>query len=254
MDNIKYSPAGDQGVVINFGDRISENINQKIYSAVNQINTVGVKGVIEVIPSYTSLLVIYDRHKISYAKLQKKLEILIQNLKTDAEQKTRIHHIPVCYEGKYALDIEDVAKHCGLSTDEIINIHTSTDYLIYMLGFLPGFVYLGGMDERIECPRLTTPRTKIPAGGVGIGGKQTGIYPLESPGGWRIIGQTPIKVYDPERNPSILYSMGEKIRFVRISEKEYEDIKSRVLAGNYTHKVTEESMTDTLITNKVGED
>ena len=135
--------------------------------------------------------------------------------------------IPVCYDGEFAPDMEDVCAHTGLQREQVIRLHTSRDYLIYMLGFLPGFPYLGGMDERIEAPRLETPRTLIPAGAVGIGGKQTGIYPLASPGGWRLIGRTPIKVYDPDREEPILYKSGDYIRFYPITEEEYKDIAQK---------------------------
>jgi len=239
MGKVKYAPAGDQGIVINFGGEISEEINRQIYGAVKQIDCARIKGVIEVIPSYTSLLVLYDRETISYGRLLKQLGKLVERPAHAGAVKGRIHHIPVCYEPEFAPDLQDVAEHCGLSPEEIVDIHTGTDYLIYMLGFLPGFAYLGGMDSRIECPRLTTPRTKIPAGGVGIGGKQTGIYPLESPGGWRIIGQTPVRVYDPDRDPSILYAMGERIRFEKIAVEEYKEIEALIQSGDYQHRITE---------------
>ena len=124
--------------------------------------------------------------------------------------------------------MEDVCSLTGLSSDEVIKIHTSTDYLIYMLGFLPGFPYLGGMDKSIECPRLDTPRTLIPEGAVGIGGKQTGIYPLASPGGWRLIGRTPVKVYDPSRSEPILYKAGDYIRFRPITAAEFEAFDGKI--------------------------
>lgn len=124
-------------------------------------------------------------------------------------------------------------KHAGLTEEEVIEIHSSKDYLIYMLGFLPGFSYLGGLDERIHTPRLANPRIRIPAGSVGIGGSQTGIYPLDSPGGWQLLGMTPVKTYDPEREDPILFEAGDYIRFVPVSEEEYKQIKEQVENGTY---------------------
>ena len=147
--------------------------------------------------------------------------------------------IPVCYEDPYAPDLTDVCTLTKLSREEVIAIHTGTDYPIYMLGFLPGFPYLGNMDPRIEAPRLDSPRTRIPAGSVGIGGKQTGIYPLDSPGGWRLIGQTPVKVYDPERSEPILYQAGDYIRFYPVTAQEYAVIAA---AGGHEIEVREEQL------------
>jgi KipI family sensor histidine kinase inhibitor len=144
-----------------------------------------------------------------------------------------VFHIPVCYGGTFGEDIEDVAAYAGLSIDEVIRRHSAAEYRIYMLGFLPGFAYLGGLDPSIAVPRLETPRIKIPAGAVGIGGSQTGIYPMDSPGGWRFIGRTPVRPYDAGRDPPILYRAGDHIRFVPIDEAAYHKIAGQVEAGTY---------------------
>ena len=173
------------------------------------------------IPAFTSLLINYDPRVVNYKTLTKRLQKL---LKLDVNEETstsRIFEIPVCYGGEYGPDIENIAKNAGLTEEEVIKIHSSKDYLIYMLGFLPGFSYLGGLDERIHTPRLANPRIRIPAGSVGIGGSQTGIYPLDSPGGWQLLGLTPVKTYDPERENPILFEAGDYIRFVPVSEEEY---------------------------------
>ena len=133
-----------------------------------------------------------------------------------------------------------IAKHAGLTEEEVIRIHSSMDYLIYMLGFLPGFTYLGGLDERIHTPRLQTPRVRIEAGSVGIGGSQTGIYPLDSPGGWNLMGKTPVKTYDPDREVPILVEAGEYIRFVPVTEEEYLRIEEEVRNGTYQVTIHEE--------------
>ena len=155
-------------------------------------------------------------------------------LNVDTKVKTKkIYEIPVCYGGEYGPDLEFVAKNADISVEEVIKIHSSKDYLIYMLGFLPGFSYLGGLDEKIHTPRLANPRIKIPAGSVGIGGAQTGIYPLESPGGWQLIGKTPVKTYNPDRKVPILFEAGDYIRFVPISQEEFEKIEKEVNEDKY---------------------
>lgn len=233
MQEIKILTAGDSSLLIEFGDEISTQINQKITATVQLMKEQHIEGVVDIIPAFCSLLINYDPRVVSFEELEARMKNLVKvDIKAEAGKK-KIFEIPVCYGGEYGPDIENIAQHAGLSVDEVIKIHSSRDYLIYMLGFLPGFTYLGGLDERIHTPRLANPRVKINAGSVGIGGSQTGIYPLDSPGGWQLMGMTPVKTYDPDREVPILVEAGDYIRFVPVSEEEYLRIKELVDQGKY---------------------
>jgi KipI family sensor histidine kinase inhibitor len=198
-----------------------------------------IKGVTELVPTFRSVSVYYDCGKIGYSRLERKLRRLIRGLSDAVQTNRRIFVIPVCYEEPYAPDMEHVMAHTGLSRDEVIRRHSGSDYLIYMLGFLPGFAYLGGLDPALVTPRLSSPRTKIEAGSVGIGGEQTGIYPLDSPGGWQLIGKTPLKVYDAQRETPILYQAGDRIRFQPITRQVYEDIAEKIANHTYQYEILE---------------
>lgn len=239
MEKIKILTAGDSSLLIEFGKEISPEINKRISATVQLMKEQHIEGVVDVIPAFASLLINYDPRVIAYDKLVKRMKHL---LKMDAKVETgkkRIFEIPVCYGGEFGPDLENIAKHANLTEQEVIDIHSSRDYLIYMLGFLPGFCYLGGLDERIYTPRLVNPRIKIEAGSVGIGGSQTGIYPLESPGGWQLMGKTPVKTYDPERETPIMVEAGNYIRFIPVDRAEYDRIKELVDKGEYECTVRE---------------
>lgn len=223
-NQIRFLPCGDSAVTVEFSKEMNEETNRKIRFLAAKIESENIRGVSESVPTFCSMTIYFDPFVISREKLEKKILKIVNSYKESSAEKRRVFLIPVCYEGEHAPDMEDVCSLTGLTKDEVIKIHTSTDYLIYMLGFLPGFPYLGGMDKRIEAPRLDTPRTVIPAGAVGIGGKQTGIYPLASPGGWRLIGRTPVKVYDPNREEPIVYKAGDYIRFYPITDEEFKKI------------------------------
>lgn len=236
MQRFQIFPAGDQALVAEFDNIISEEVNQQVHELAQALMAAHIPGLRELLPAFRSLMVCYDPDRISFDELSQKLEQLSCRQKSSVTLRQKVWQIPCCYEEPFGPDLEDMSRITGLSAREIIRIHSGTDYKIYMLGFLPGFVYLGGLDRRLECPRLDNPRTQIPAGAVGIGGSQTGIYPLPSPGGWRLIGQTPVKLYDPEREEPILCQAGEQIRFVPISYGEYLRIEADVTAGVYPYR------------------
>ena len=240
MQKIKILTAGDSSLLVEFGKEISPDINRRIAATIQLMREQNIEGVVDVIPAFCSLLINYDPRVVRYDQMKKRIEGLVSVDVRTGNQAKKIYEIPVLYGGEYGPDLPHIAEHAGLSQEEVIQIHSSADYLIYMLGFLPGFCYLGGLDERIHTPRLANPRLKFPAGSVGIGGSQTGIYPLDSPGGWQLMGMTPVKTYDPNREVPILVQAGEYIRFVPIDEAEYKRIQELVAKNEYQCTVREE--------------
>jgi KipI family sensor histidine kinase inhibitor len=216
-----------------FGSVIDEKINARVKRVSDALAGKPVKGVIEVVPTFRSLLVYYDPCVISFKALSSALRRLDGDGAESERARKRIVHIPVLYGGAAGEDIADVAAHAGISESEVVRLHSEREYLIYMMGFLPGFAYLGGMNEKLVTPRLKNPRTKIPQGSVGIGGEQTGVYPLSSPGGWRLIGTTPVKPYDPQRQQPFLYTAGDYIKFDAVSKEEYDRIENLVAKNEY---------------------
>lgn len=225
MEEVRFLTCGDCAVTVAFAQEIREDTNRKIRYLAKKLQNAGIHGLQETVPTYCSLTVYYEPLVLSRRKLEHQILHFLAAYQPDTAEKKRIFQIPVCYEREFAPDMEDVCRLTGLSREQVIALHSSVDYLIYMLGFLPGFPYLGGMDPRLEVPRLDSPRTRIPAGAVGIGGKQTGVYPLASPGGWRLIGRTPAVIYDPNREKPIVYEAGDYIRFCPISTDEFRRIQ-----------------------------
>ncbi len=220
-------PASDSALLIEFGDAIDYAINARVYSLQSDIEASDInEGVVEFIPSYRSLLVEYDPAKFAHDDIRDRVAALVENRSATAtsiaEEGAEAHQIPVAYGGEYGPDLETVAEHAGLTPEQVIEIHSGTDYHVFMLGFAPGFPYLGGMDPRIACPRLATPRTLVPAGSVGIAEAQTGVYPNASPGGWQLIGRTPMALFDVDADPPAAMLPGTKVNFVPISHDDYE--------------------------------
>ena len=221
------SPVGDCAISIDFGQAIDPKINRQIRQVIEQIKLLQLDGIIELVPTYCALLVQYDAMVYSYSDICRILEPTLQESVTDsANELVTIVEIPTVYGGEFGPDLGFVASYNHLSEAEVVSIHSGTDYLVYMLGFIPGFTYLGGMDPRIATPRLSSPRTLIPAGSVGIAGEQTGTYPSDSPGGWQIIGRTPVTMYDMSKEQAALLQAGDYVRYVSIDENEFHRIKS----------------------------
>lgn len=236
MADVRFLLTGDTSLTAEFGNEISEAINAKIRAFNIALQNSKIPGIVETVPTYRSLMIHYDPGVILYSALVKRLQGLMGQLDQIQIPPSDVLEIPVLYGGEEGPDLEFVAQHAGKTPEEVIQIHTSTEYLIYMLGFTPGFTYLGGMSEEIATPRLKTPRVKIPAGSVGIAGAQTGVYPIDSPGGWQLIGRTPVRMYDPDRAEPILPQAGQYIKFYPIDKAEYDKIAAQEAAGGYVCK------------------
>lgn len=221
------SPVGDRAISIDFGQVIDPKINRHIRQTIERIKALQLEGIIELVPTYCALLVEYDAMLYSYSEICNIIEPTLDEGMTDTTNElVTVVEVPTVYGGEFGPDLSFVASHNHLSEAEVISIHSGTDYLVYMLGFIPGFTYLGGMDPRIATPRLSSPRTLIPAGSVGIAGEQTGTYPSDSPGGWQIIGRTPVTMYDMSKAQAALLNAGDYVRYVPIDESEFHRIKA----------------------------
>lgn len=228
---------GDTSLAVIFGDEISKDMNEKVRSFDEALTSAKISGIYETVPTYCAITIHYAPEVIRYNKLKEHVLKILSETHETVSAKANVIEIPVIYGGEYGPDLGFVAEHNELSKDEVISIHTAPEYLIYMLGFTPGFPYLGGMDERIATPRLAEPREKIPAGSVGIAGKQTGVYPMDTPGGWQIIGRTPLTLYDPRKENPILLDAGMHVKFVAVNENEYHNILNQVEDGVYVPKI-----------------
>lgn len=235
MSDVRYLISGDCAVCVEFGNEISPEINEKIRAFKIAVEKEGIEGIVETVPTYRSLLVVYKPEVIRFKELTKKFDGILDSMSGIQIPPPTVIEIPVLYGGEMGPDLENVASHNGKTPEEVIKIHTSEEYLIYMIGFIAGFPYLGGMSKEIATPRLKSPRVKIEGGSVGIAGEQTGIYPVASPGGWQLIGRTPLKLYDADREKPVLLEAGQYIKFCSVTEKEYRTIEKQVEDGTYAY-------------------
>ena len=209
-------PVGDAALVVEFGDAIRPDIHRQVLALDHALAADPFPGLRETVPTYRSLLVYYDPRQLSWDEARRGVADALARSTDIPMPEPREVEIPVVYGGEFGPDIGFVAAHTGLSEEEVVRLHTGVTYTVYMLGFAPGFVYLGGLPEALATPRLPTPRPSVPAGSVGIAGLQTGIYGLSTPGGWRLIGRTPLMMLDLNRQPPTLLQPGDRVRFVRI--------------------------------------
>lgn len=215
----EIKPLGDSAVEIHFGDKIDIEINRVIHSFDMMINTQKEKWLVETIPAYCTLTIIYNPVVCDYFYITHWITTLATQFSSSSMESPKIIEIPVHYGGEYGPDLAEVAKLHQLSDDQVIELHSSRIYHVYMMGFMPGFPYLGGLDPLLETPRLKSPRLSIPAGSVGLAGKQTGIYPVNSPGGWRIVGRTDLALFDPSSENHFLLKPGNLVKFISIQSE-----------------------------------
>jgi inhibitor of KinA len=225
--DIRIYPLGDSAIVLEFGDDINEDTHRLIHSVCSFLDEYSFDGFVEYVPAFTTVTIFYDTIVSDYPTTETLLqEMLEEIMDMDTEDiAAQVIEIPVLYGGDEGPDLAVVAEHSGLTEAEVIAIHSSGDYLVHMIGFAPGFPYLGGLDARISAPRRQEPRTKVLAGSVGIAGLQTGVYPMETPGGWQIIGQTPLALFDVTRQSPALLKGGDKVRFIAIDALEFALLK-----------------------------
>ena len=214
---------GDRGLLLEFGDEISREINEKVRRMALAIQAETIEGIIETVPTYRSLLIIYNPVILPMEDLKERLKRMEEGLQQTPLPEPKLTRIPVVYGGNYGPDLEGVAKYLHVSPEEVVQLHCSKPYLIYMIGFMPGYPYMGELPQALVTPRLKTPRLLVPKGSVAIAQRQTGIYSMESPGGWQILGRTPVELFHPEKDPPALLQMGDFVQFYQISEKEFKE-------------------------------
>jgi KipI family sensor histidine kinase inhibitor len=211
---------GDRSLLVELGEKISPDVNRRVQQLMLQLQQTRLPGVREFAPGYRSLLVVFDPLAIAPAELKEHITNVAAQDGPAGLPPAKLLTVPVFYGGGYGPDLEGVADHLGISTDEVIRRHSETVYRVYMIGFTPGYPYMGELPATLAVPRRSTPRTRVPKGSVGIAQRQTGIYPVESPGGWQIIGWTPIELFDPLRQLPSLLEMGDRVKFEAVRQVE----------------------------------
>jgi inhibitor of KinA len=233
---MEVTPLGDSAVLI----RVAENFDdaperalEKVLAAQQSLSAAKIPGAVELVPAYTTVSLFYDPLRAIdagapvesvFGWLEQQIRKAITKIETTGVDpiKSAMIDVPVCYDPEFGFDLDDVSRRAGINPNEVVDLHVGVEYCVHCVGFIGGFPFLGGLPSRLATPRRDTPRKEIPAGSVGIGGKQTGIYPIKSPGGWNIIGRTPVRLFDPQKNPPIVLHTGDRVRFRPINREEFE--------------------------------
>ena len=225
---MRILPLGDRAILVEFGSAIDEETRLLVRASFEQLSSVSFAGVLDVVPGFASIAVHYDPAQVSRAvgatphvAISEAVEEVLRATVTTPGGERRLVEVPVCYDPSLAPDIDEVAAHAQLTPEQVVELHSAPEYVVQMIGFLPGFPYLGGLDTRLTMPRRSSPRIRVPAGSVGIGGSQTGVYPIDSPGGWQLIGRTTSRLFDVGWNPPTLLQIGDRVRFRPVMLEEH---------------------------------
>ena len=224
----KFSVCGDRMVMVEFGPVIAPEINDAVHRVTASVENARIPGIVECTPSYHSLGIHYNPLQIGYSELVRRVREIVDSGQLHQRRSIRRVEVPVVYGGEFGPDLKSVASARGLSVEAVVALHSQAVYCVYLIGFTPGFPYLGGLPEKLATPRLATPRALVPAGSVAIGGQQCGIYPVNSPGGWSILGRTPLRLFDVQQVEPCLLSPGDEVVFRRICEQEFAEIAAQV--------------------------
>ena len=237
---VRFLPAGDRGLVVEFGTAVDVAVNNQVRALALTLEAARLPGVLEVVPTYRSLGVQFDPAQLGAEALRSRIDDALRALDPGQLPPPKVVRLPTCYGGEFGPDLPFVSQHSGLSADEVVRLHSETPYHVHMIGFTAGFAYLGGLPEKLHTPRLPSPRTKTPRGAVGIGGSQTGAYSAETPGGWRLIGRTPVPLFDPLRDPPTPMLPGDTVRFDPIPREEYDRLERdfQPAVGQLGHSAT----------------
>jgi KipI family sensor histidine kinase inhibitor len=224
-DVTRFQRASDQSLLIYFGDQITREAHERVRRLLRLLEMKPIAGVRNLHPAYCSVLIKFDALRLQHEALQEILQQYLGRLEGITLPEPRQVEIPVCYGGQHGPDLLDVSALHNMTPEQVIELHSSATYVVYFLGFVPGFAYLGELPEVLVTPRLATPRRRVPPGSVGVAGNQTGVYPFATPGGWRLLGRTPVQMFRPDRNELSLLSIGDRVRFTPIAAEKFKALE-----------------------------